>query len=131
MLDGEEILFDENCFTQSNLSVNELIWEKIKGQIESLPQHNQALDLYCGVGNFSFPMARKFKQVIGVESEGVSIEWAKRNSKEKTVKDNRPDNIEFREGLVEDKLDDLIAAKTYFDFVLLYVQHSLIFLNLQ
>ena len=38
-----------------------------------------ALDLYCGVGLFTLPLARHFKQVIGVESNPVASRFARRN----------------------------------------------------
>ncbi|HEX7296286.1 MAG TPA: class I SAM-dependent RNA methyltransferase [Pyrinomonadaceae bacterium] len=38
-----------------------------------------ALDLYCGVGLFTLPLARRFKQVVGVESNPVATHFARRN----------------------------------------------------
>ena len=38
-----------------------------------------ALDLYCGVGLFTLPLARRFKQVVGVESNPVATRFARRN----------------------------------------------------
>ena len=38
-----------------------------------------AWDLYCGVGLFTLPLARKFDQVIGVEANSVAVRFAKRN----------------------------------------------------
>ncbi len=38
-----------------------------------------ALDLYCGVGLFTLPLARRFKQVVGVESNTVATRFARRN----------------------------------------------------
>lgn len=40
----------------------------------------RALDLYCGVGLFTLPLAKKFTQVIGVEGNESAIEFAKRNA---------------------------------------------------
>ena len=37
------------------------------------------LDLYCGVGLFTLPLARRFKHVIGVESNAVAARFARRN----------------------------------------------------
>src|SRR5262245_29395264 len=36
-----------------------------------------ALDLYCGVGLFTLPLARRFKQVVGVESNPVATRYAR------------------------------------------------------
>jgi 23S rRNA (uracil1939-C5)-methyltransferase len=38
-----------------------------------------AIDLYCGVGLFTLPLARRFKQVIGVEGNPVATRFARRN----------------------------------------------------
>jgi 23S rRNA (uracil1939-C5)-methyltransferase len=38
-----------------------------------------ALDLYCGVGLFTLPLARRFKKVIGIESSSVATRFARRN----------------------------------------------------
>jgi 23S rRNA (uracil1939-C5)-methyltransferase len=38
------------------------------------------LDLYCGIGNFALPLARKAGSVVGIESGWSAIEDAKRNA---------------------------------------------------
>jgi 23S rRNA (uracil1939-C5)-methyltransferase len=38
------------------------------------------IDLFCGLGNFTLPMARYAKQVIGVEGDSGLIERAKENA---------------------------------------------------
>ncbi len=52
-----------------------------------------ALDLYCGVGLFSLPLARAFSKVIGVESNSESIGFAKINAER-----NGLGNLEFFSG---------------------------------
>ena len=39
-----------------------------------------ALDLYCGVGLFTIPLARRFKQVVGVESSDKAVDFAEKNA---------------------------------------------------
>jgi len=36
-----------------------------------------ALELYCGVGLFTLPLARRFKSVIGVESDAAAVSFAR------------------------------------------------------
>ena len=38
-----------------------------------------ALDLYCGVGLFTLPLARRFEKVVGVEANAVATRFAHRN----------------------------------------------------
>ena len=38
-----------------------------------------ALDLYCGVGLFTLPLARRFEKVVGVEANSAAVRFAKRN----------------------------------------------------
>jgi 23S rRNA (uracil1939-C5)-methyltransferase len=38
-----------------------------------------ALDLYCGVGLFTLPLARRFEKVLGVEANPVATRFARRN----------------------------------------------------
>lgn len=37
------------------------------------------LDLYCGVGLFTLPLARQFKKVTGIESNASAVRFARRN----------------------------------------------------
>lgn len=72
---GERYRFNANCFFQINHDLLEpLIREAIKearGEV--------ALDLYCGVGLFTLPLARRFAHVIGVEGNEVACAYARRN----------------------------------------------------
>jgi 23S rRNA (uracil1939-C5)-methyltransferase len=38
-----------------------------------------AVDLYCGVGLFTLPLARRFTRVTGVEANPVAVQFARRN----------------------------------------------------
>src|SRR5260370_40819139 len=37
------------------------------------------IELYCGVGLFTLPLARQFKHVTGVESDAAAAEFAREN----------------------------------------------------
>lgn len=73
---GERYIFNAQSFFQGNLSMLErLIAEATDGAAGS-----HALDLYCGVGLFTLPLARKFARVTGVESDQSAVEFAKKNA---------------------------------------------------
>lgn len=86
-LDGLRLHFDSQCFTQANLEVNSLMWSRIKEDVEKISDRSLALDLYCGIGNFSLPLAKHFDLVRGVEENEHSIRWANFNSKENHLQD--------------------------------------------
>jgi len=108
-IEGCRIHFDAQCFTQANPDVNQKIWERIRDDLEALESRKTALDLYCGIGNFSLPLRKHFDRVIGVESFEPSLRWAERNS-------NR---IEWRLGESAEVLTALEKERQIFDLILL------------
>ncbi|MEP6637259.1 MAG: class I SAM-dependent RNA methyltransferase, partial [Acidobacteriota bacterium] len=40
---------------------------------------NLAIDLYCGVGLFTVPLARRFERVVGIEANSRATEFARQN----------------------------------------------------
>jgi len=71
-------LFNAESFFQINLSMLEpLINHALAPIIDT--RGGLAVDLYCGVGLFTLPLARRFEQVIGIESNGAAVRFAKRN----------------------------------------------------
>ena len=67
----------ENSFTQPNATVN---CHMIEWAIEqSQPLAGDLLELYCGAGNFSIPLAAHFDHVVGTEIAKPSVEAAQFN----------------------------------------------------
>lgn len=83
-LAGERYEFDADCFFQVNPSVlEELLAEALRyapepGAPLSMATR-KAIDLYCGVGLFTVPLARRFEQVIGVEGQPRAAQFAQQN----------------------------------------------------
>ena len=73
-----------------------------------------ALDLFCGVGLFALPLARKFKKVAGVEGNRTSIEFARQNAAHAKLK-----NAEFYTAFVGEWLARSVFDLSKVDFVLL------------
>jgi SAM-dependent methyltransferase len=69
---GKAIRFDLRCFFQSNL---EMTARLIPWALDGL-NGESALDLYCGVGLFGAFLADKFKSVLAVEENPISLEYA-------------------------------------------------------
>lgn len=72
---AETYYFNANAFFQTN---HELLDSLVREATRDA-QGETAIDLYCGVGLFTLPLARRFKQVTGVESNRISAESARRN----------------------------------------------------
>lgn len=71
--------FHPLVFTQVNSEINLLM---IKQAIQLLdPNANERiLDLFCGIGNFTLPIARFAKQVIGIEGSQEMVKYAEENA---------------------------------------------------
>lgn len=75
-----EFLFHPLDFTQINLEMNRLM---VKQAIQLLDLHedDRILDLFCGIGNFTLPIARFAEQVVGVEGGAEMVTRAETNAK--------------------------------------------------
>jgi tRNA/tmRNA/rRNA uracil-C5-methylase (TrmA/RlmC/RlmD family) len=81
---GERYAYDADCFFQVNPFVlDDLVAEALRFTPEPGAERGRhsrlAIDLYCGVGLFTLPLARRFAQVIGVEGQPRAAEFAQRN----------------------------------------------------
>ena len=72
---GKTIRFDLRCFFQSNL---EMTARLIPWALDGL-KGESALDLYCGVGLFGAFLADRYKSVLAVEENPISLEYAQGN----------------------------------------------------
>jgi 23S rRNA (uracil1939-C5)-methyltransferase len=75
---------------QVNNDINEQMVALAIDLLQLEPEH-RVLDLYCGIGNFSLPLARRCSEVLGVEGEHMLVTAARHNA---TV--NKLANASFR-----------------------------------
>lgn len=62
-------------FTQVNHSINEVLVRRAVRLLD--PQsEDRVADLFCGLGNFSLPLARRSREVIGIEGSRALVERA-------------------------------------------------------
>ncbi|HEX8396315.1 MAG TPA: class I SAM-dependent RNA methyltransferase [Pyrinomonadaceae bacterium] len=102
--------FSADVFFQVNHGLLPEFVETAIGKTEG----NQALDLYCGVGLFTLPLAAKFKQVTGIEGNRLSIQFAKSNAQTANLK-----NVDFQVSAVCKWLVENTGKLAGIDFVLL------------
>src|SRR5215204_4039646 len=81
---GERYEYDADCFFQANPFVLDGIMAEALRHTPDIgappsPASRLAIDLYCGVGLFTVPLARRFSQVIGVEGQPRAAEFGSRN----------------------------------------------------
>lgn len=71
--------FEPTDFVQINRAVNEALVGRVVGLLGAGPG-DRVLDLFCGLGNFTLPLARRVGEVTGVEGDAGLILRARRNA---------------------------------------------------
>jgi 23S rRNA (uracil1939-C5)-methyltransferase len=89
---GLELEFSPTDFVQVNGAVNRAL---VARAVELLGPTSESavLDLYCGLGNFTLPLAKSAGRVVGVEGEAGLVERARHNARR-----NGLGNVEFHVG---------------------------------
>ncbi len=66
-------------FCQVNLEQNRNLVDLVCKYAAVQPEET-VLDLFCGAGNFSLPLAATARTLVGIEGQGAAIRSARRNS---------------------------------------------------
>jgi 23S rRNA (uracil1939-C5)-methyltransferase len=85
------IEFGATDFVQVNGPVNRLMVSKAV-ELLDVGESHRVLDLYCGIGNFSLPLARRAGHVLGVEGEAHQVSRGPQNAARNNI-----ENCEFRQ----------------------------------
>ncbi|MBU2923226.1 23S rRNA (uracil(1939)-C(5))-methyltransferase RlmD [Colwellia sp. 4_MG-2023] len=113
LVNGIQINFSSTDFIQINQQVNLAMVEQALDWLS--PQKNDnILDLFCGLGNFSLPLAQQAKLVIGVEGVQSMVNKASANAKF-----NQINNCHFFQADLNSEWLSNIWAKNEFNKVLL------------
>ncbi|MDP2826801.1 MAG: 23S rRNA (uracil(1939)-C(5))-methyltransferase RlmD [Sulfuritalea sp.] len=76
---GLELLFHPTEFTQVNNGVNRMLVRRTMALLK--PQAGERIgDLFCGLGNFTLPIARLGASVLGVEGSASLVSRARQNA---------------------------------------------------
>lgn len=74
-----DIRFRPTDFTQVNHAMNRVLVRKALALLAPQPGERVA-DLFCGLGNFTLPIARSGARVIGIEGSGTVVQRAQENA---------------------------------------------------
>jgi len=77
---GVRIRFGPADFTQVNQAVNGVLVRRALQLLAPRPGE-RVLDLFCGLGNFTLPIARSGAAVTGIEASAVLVERARENAR--------------------------------------------------
>lgn len=89
-IEGNPFIYQqiENSFTQPNPEVNIKMIEWVLAHLNDVK--GDLLELYCGAGNFTLPMSKKFDKVLATEISKSSISAARKNCELNSI-----ENISF------------------------------------
>ena len=86
-------------FTQVNAQINRKMINKAIELLE-INAEDKILDLFCGLGNFSLPLATKAKLVLGIEGSEAMVDRGQENALRMKL-----DNLEFSSADLTENLD--------------------------
>ena len=105
--------FNALDFVQVNRDINRQMVAQALDLLE-LEAGNQCLDLFCGLGNFTLPLARRSAQVTGVEVDDAMLQRARI-----AARANQIDNTEYYSADLSQPDTDAIWMNRQYDRILL------------
>ncbi|MFW5927224.1 MAG: 23S rRNA (uracil(1939)-C(5))-methyltransferase RlmD [Wenzhouxiangella sp.] len=110
---GLEMAFHPQHFIQVNAAINRALVARAVELLAPGPD-DRVLDLFCGLGNFTLPLATRAGSVMGVEGAGELIEAARDNAAR-----NGLENVEFEAADLSEDVSARPWYRTGFDEVLI------------
>ena len=84
-----KIRFTPSSFIQVNKDINNYMVNIVLEELDLNPE-DRIVDFFCGLGNFSIPLAKYAKKVLGIESDSDMIKLARENARL-----NKFNNVKF------------------------------------
>jgi 23S rRNA (uracil1939-C5)-methyltransferase len=105
---GIHLDFEPTDFIQVNGPLNEAMVSRAVDLLEVGKAHS-VLDLFCGLGNFSLPLASRAGEVVGIEGDAGLVERARQNAARNSLA-----NVSFHAAnLAEDTIVAPWASRAY------------------
>jgi 23S rRNA (uracil1939-C5)-methyltransferase len=76
---GLKLAFEPADFIQVNGDMNRLLIDRVL-QLLDIDGQSEVLDLFCGLGNFTLPLATRARRVVGIEGDAGLIDRARANA---------------------------------------------------
>jgi 23S rRNA (uracil1939-C5)-methyltransferase len=112
--EGLNLEFEPNDFTQVNAGINKKMIQRTMELLE-ISAEDRILDLFCGLGNFTLPLAKRVTEIVGVEGDEALVRHARNNAAK-----NGLANATFEQAdLTKTELKDYPWAKAGFNKILL------------
>lgn len=112
--EGLNLEFEPNDFTQVNAGINKKMIQRTMELLE-VSGEDRILDLFCGLGNFTLPLAKRVTEVVGVEGDAALVRHARDNAAKNALA-----NATFEQAdLTKTELKDYSWAQAGFNKILL------------
>ncbi|MQY52012.1 23S rRNA (uracil(1939)-C(5))-methyltransferase RlmD [Rhodocyclus gracilis] len=111
---GIEHFFAPTDFTQVNHAINRVLIRRALRLIDAQPGERIA-DLFCGLGNFTLPLARSGATVVGVEGNAELVQRAGENA----TANGLAETTQFAVANLFEATPESIAALGHFDKMLI------------
>ena len=108
-----ELNFRPLDFIQVNAGLNQKMIAKTLELLDVQPDE-RVLDLFCGLGNFTLPLARSAREVVGVEGEAGLVARARENAMHNALA-----NVQFHAADLAQDLSGLPWMRDGFDKLLI------------
>jgi 23S rRNA (uracil1939-C5)-methyltransferase len=105
--------FRPAMFTQVNTEINRKMVNRVLETL-NLNADDTVLDLFCGLGNFTLPMARKAGHVVGVEGNLPLVNHARENARLNNI-----ENVEYHVADLSRDISDMSWARQTYTKILL------------
>lgn len=112
-LDKYKVIFSPSAFIQINEAVNTQMVQKVIDAVHP-KAGSKILDLFCGLGNFSFPLAASGASVRGVDIVSSMVKAGNDNAASQGLT-----NLSFSVANLEDDFEKQLWAKDVYDAVVL------------
>ncbi len=111
---GVKMPFKPTDFTQVNHHINRVLVARALGLLE-VQKDERILDLFCGLGNFTLPIATQAREVVGIEGSTALTERALSNAQANGLGDN---SSFATRNLFEVKAEDFVALGKFDRFLI-------------